>query len=462
MKSRITDALRASRADYTDIRLEHTWATAIVFRGSRLEGASCGEEVGGIIRCLNRGHGWGVTSFTGLGQLTAMVARAHELSLAMPVDQPVRLGEIPILQADHVADLDGDVRGIALGEKRALLERLNQEMLGTDRRIVDSHSTYEDRVTERWVATSEGAILSELRPSVRVAVAAIAREESSLERATESWSTRGGWRSVEAADHPFRTAARRAIALLTAPRLKAGTYPVILDHRCMGALVHQAIGHLSEADALAIRPDADQLMRPGRRIASDLLTVGDDGSAAGLPGSHAFDDEGAPTQNTLLVQHGVLVGRLHTRETAGRAGTRPTGNGRAASFRHRPSARLTNIYVANGRGTLDDLIRGVRYGVYCCDALGGQAHLGRFSLASGWGHIIRDGQLAELVKPVVLAGDLADTLQRLDAVAGDFRWSHLASGCTRGAPAGGGGRLAVAEGAPHVRIDGATVGGESA
>jgi TldD protein len=456
VKNLLADALRASRADYTEIRLERTWATAIGFRGSRLEGATTALEIGGMVRCLSRGRGWGRASFTGLDQLRSMVARAHELSLAVSLDAPIRLADIPARQADHVADLDGDVRGVSLGEKRLLLERLNQEMLATDRRIVETHATYEDRVTERWIGNSDGLMLYDLRPDVRLAAGAVAREESLLERAFESWSARGGWRAVQNGDHLFRQAARRAVALLTAPRVRAGTYPVVLDPRLAGALVHQTLGHLSEADALQRRPDLDQFMRPGRRVASDLITVGDDGSASSLAGSLAFDDEGAPTQNTLLVQHGVLVGRLHTRETAARAGVRPTGNARASSFRTVPQARLTNTYLANGKGTLDDLLRGIGLGIYCCDAMGGHTNLGRFSITAAWGQLIRDGRLTDLVKPMVLAGDLTETLQRIDAVAGDFRWAHLASGCTRRAS----GPVSVAEGAPHIRIQAVAVGGD--
>jgi TldD protein len=456
MKNLLADALRGARADYTEIRLERTWATAIAFRGSRLEGATTAVEAGGIVRCLNRGRGWGIATFTGLDQVRPMVSQAHELSLAVILDTPIRLADIPVRTEDHPSDLDGDVRGVPLGEKRLLLEHLNQEMLASDRRVVDTLASYEDAVTERWLATSEGVMLYDLRPSIRLAAGAVAVEEGLLERAFESWASRGGWRSVRTADHLFKTAARRAVALLGAPRAKGGTYPVVLDPRCAGALIHQTIGHASEADALLERPDLDRLMQPGRRVGSDLLTVGDDGSATSLPGSLPFDDEGAPTQNTLLVQHGVLVGRLHTRETAGRSGFRPTGNARAGSFRVPPAARLTNTYVANGKGSLEDLIRGVRFGVYCCDAMAGESHLGRFTLWAGYGHLIRDGQLAELVKPMVLAGDTAESLQRLDAVAGDFRWNSLASGCARR----GSGRIAVCEGAPHMRIDGLAVGGE--
>ena len=458
MKDRLAEALRGARADFTEIRLERTWASAVAYRGSRLEGATSALEVGGMVRCLNHGKGWGVASFTGLDQLGAMVARAHELSLALPVDSPIRLADIPVRIADHPADLDGDVRDVPLAEKRQLLERLNQEMLASDRRIVDARASYEDRVTERWIATSAGVMVFDRRPEVRLAAGAIAREDSFLERAFESWAVRGGWRAVQETDHLFRTAARRAISLLNAPRVKAGSYPVVLDPRCIAALLHQTVGHLSEADTLAARPDQDRLMPPGRRIGSDLLTIGDDGSATSLPGSSAFDDEGALTQNTLLVQHGVVVGRLHTRETAGRAGTRPTGNARAPSFRQIPMARLTNTYLTNGQGTLEDLIRPIRHGIYCCDAMGGDLHHGRFTLTTGYGQVIRDGRLAETVRPLVLQGDVTETLLRLDAIAGDFRWNLQATGCGR-PPAG---RITVADGAPHVRFEAMTVGGDSA
>jgi TldD protein len=137
-------------------------------------------------------------------------------------------------------------------------------------------------------------------------------------------------------------------------------------------------------------------------------------------------------------------------------GERPTGNARAISFRHPPLVRLTNTYVANGRGTFDDLIRDTHTGIYCCDALGGQTHLNEFSVTSGYGYFIRDGKLAELIKPAVLAGNLFQTLGRIDAIAGDFRWNQLGGGCGKAAQA----PLPVAEGAPHLRIAEALLGGD--
>lgn len=454
MKNLLHDAIRSSRADYTDIRLERVWRTAIGFRGSRLEGATTALEEGGVVRCINRGKGWGVAGFQGLNRIRAAVARAHELSLAVSLEASVRLADIPVQDADHSADLDGDVRGIPLTEKRALLDQLNQEMLATDRRITESWAGYRDAVTERWVATSEGVQLHDLRPSVRLAAGVMAREDNLLERAFESWAVPGGWHSVLAADYPFRAAARRAVALLTAPRMRAGNYPVVLDPRAAGALMHQTIGHLCEAGRASREADAG--FHPGQRVASDLLTMGDDGSASGLIGSRPFDDEGAPTQNTLLVQHGAVVGRLHTRETAARSGVPATGNARTTGVACPPEARLTNVYVSNGKGTLEELVAGIPLGLYLADAVAGHAWLGRFALTSGWGQVIRDGHLAELIKPVSLSGEVTEVLHRLDGVAGDFRWSQLASGCSRDGLA----HLPVAEGAPHLRFDRLAIGGD--
>jgi len=458
LKNRLFDALRASRADYTEIRLERSWATTVAYRGRRLEGASAGLDCGGFVRCLNRGRGWGIVSFTSIGRLPSMVARAHEMSLSVPVDEPIRLAPIPVRQGDVRGDLDGDVRGIPLEEKQALLERLNGEMFGVDRRIVDTQAAYHDEVTEYWFGNSDGVLIHELRPEVSLSAVAVAVEHGIIERGLESIGLRRGWISIQAREELFLRAARRAIALLHASRIRSGTYPVVLDPKLAGVFVHETIGHLSEADFLAQNHEAGALMTPGRRVGSPELNVGDDGSAAGRRGTLPYDDEGTPTQNTLLVQNGVLVGRLHSRETAARMGQRPTGNARALSFRHPPIVRLSNTYIANGKGTFEDLIRDIKLGVYACDALGGRAHLEDYSFTSGYAHMIRDGKVAEIVKPATLAGKLFETLDRIDRIGGDFRWNEMGGGCGKGGQA----PLPVGEGAPHVRIRDMRVGGELA
>jgi predicted Zn-dependent protease len=452
---RLTTALKRSPAGYTEIRVERSWSAAVTFRGRRLESATTSEDQGGCVRALDRGGGWGVASFTSLDQLEAMVARAAELSRAVRVEPPIRLADVPPQHADAQLDLDGDVRGVSLADKKRLLEAYNGAMLSVSDRVVDTLAAYRDEVTEYWYVNSQGTVLHELRPEVTLSGTAVARRDGTIEKGLESIGLRRGWQAVQDRGSGFREAAERAVALLDAPMVRGGTYPVILDPELAGVFIHEAFGHLSEADFVYENPQAREMMTVGRRFGRPVLNVGDDGAALGLRGTLPFDDEGTPTQDTPLIKEGILVGRLHSRETAAAMGERPTGNARAISFRHPPIVRMTNTYIGNGQGTFEDLIRDVKLGVYACGAFGGQTMLENFSFTAAYGRMIRDGQLAELVKDVVLAGNLFQTLDRIERLAGDFRWNQMGGGCGKG----GQSPLPVTEGAPHVRIEEALIGG---
>lgn len=458
MKDRLATAVKQSRADYTEIRVERTWSSAVAFRGRRLETATVSEDQGGFVRVLNKGYGWGIASFTSLDELPAMVARAHELSRAIRLDEPIRLAETKPQVADALLDLDGDVRGVPLAEKKKLLDTYNSAMLGVSNSIVDTQASFRDEVSEVWFANSEGTALYQLRPEVVISGTAIGRRNGNIEKGLESIGLRKGWNSVQGFQDRFRVVAQRAVDLLDAPRVRGAAYPVILDNELAGVFIHEAFGHLSEADFVYENPQAREMMTLGRRFGKPVLNAGDNGAASGLRGTLPYDDEGTPTQDTPLIRDGILVGRLHSRETAAKLGERPTGNARAISFRHPPIVRMTNTYIAPGPKNVGfkELIRDIKLGVYACGAFGGQTMLENFSFTAGWGHMIRDGQVAELVKDVVLAGNLFQTLDRIDHIAGDFTWNQMGGGCGKG----GQFPLPVTEGAPHVRIEEALIGGD--
>ena len=458
LRDRLTAALRASRAGYAEVRVERTRSTRVAFRGPRLEGANESVDAGGCVRTLLDGHGWGVASFTSLDDLPTMLAAAEEMSQAIHLDRPIRLASAAPREDVVIPAVDGDPRDVPLAEKRRLLEHLNGLMLAVSPRIADTGASYYDNWTEWAFANSEGAWLYEVRPEIGLSAQATARDGDTIERALESLGLRHGWASVQGQERMFRAAAERAVALLAAPSVQGGTFPVVLDPRLAGVFVHEAFGHLSEADFVYENPEARAMMTLGRRFGSDLVNIGDDGSAAGLRGTLPYDDEGTPTQRTSLVDRGILVGRLHSRETAAAMGERPTGNARAIDFRHPPIVRMTNTYIEGGTGSFDDLIRDIPLGVYAVDAIGGQTYLENFSFSAAHGYVIRDGKLAELVKDVVLAGNLFQSLQAIDGLAGDFRWNQMGGGCGKG----GQSPLPVTEGAPHVRFRELLVGGEVA
>jgi TldD protein len=458
LRDRLAEALRASAADYAEVRVERTRSTRVSFRGKRLEGANESVDAGGCVRALFRGHGWGVASFTSLDEIPAMLRAAAELSRAIHLAEPIRLAEVPPRQDVVIPEVDGDPRDVPLAEKRRLLEHLNGLTLAASRKIADTTASYFDNWTEWAFASSEGGWLYEVRPEIGLSAQATARDGEVIERSLESLGLRRGWRSVEDREGMFRTAAERALALLEAPSVQGGTYPVVLDPRLGGVFVHEAFGHLSEADFVYENAEARAMMTLGRRFGSDLVNIGDDGGAAGLRGTLPYDDEGTPTRRTMLVDHGILVGRLHSRETAAAMGEQPTGNARAIDFRHPPIVRMTNTYIEGGSGSFDDLIRDIPLGVYAVDAVGGQTYLENFSFTAAHGYMIRDGKVAELVKDVTLAGNLFQSLQSIDALAGDFQWNQTGGGCGKG----GQFPLPVTEGAPHVRFRELLVGGEVA
>jgi TldD protein len=194
----------------------------------------------------------------------------------------------------------------------------------------------------------------------------------------------------------------------------------------------------------------------GRRFGQEILNVFDDGAIPDLRGSHKYDDEGVPTRRNYLIKDGILVGRLHSRETAAKMGEEPSGNARAINYRHAPIVRMTNTAMEQGETAFEDMLKDIKLGIYACDAYGGQTALENFSFSSGYAYMIRDGKLAEMVKDVILAGNLFDTLKNIDAIGDDFQWQYFAGGCGKGNQF----PLPVAMGAPHIRIQNIVIGGE--
>jgi len=458
MRDRLTEALKGARAGYAEVRFERTRSSRVAFRGPRLEVAVESVDAGGCVRVLEKGHGWGIASFTSLDELPRMVEAARAASRAVALAEPIALAEVPPRVDEVVPALDGDPFEIPLAEKRRFVEGLNGLMLGASGRIADTQSSYYDERREWYFANSEGTWLHEVRPEIGVSGLATARDGDTIERYHDGVAFRRGWRSVQGLEPLFQNAAEMAVKLLSAPAVKGGTYPVVLDPRLAGVFVHEAFGHLSEADFVYENPQAREMMTLGRRFGSDIVNIGDDGSAAGLRGTLPYDDEGTPTRNTRLIERGILVGRLHSRETAAKMGERPTGNARAISFRHPPIVRMTNTYIEGGSGTFEDLIADVKLGVYALDMIGGQTFLENFSFSAAHGFMIRDGKVAEMVKDVVLAGNLFKSLQSIDRLAGDFRFNQMGGGCGKA----GQFPLPVTEGAPHVRFAELLVGGEVA
>lgn len=444
MKAALLAALDRSPAAFTDIRIERRWLTAVTVRGRRLELVATTADRTGLVRCVSPGHAWGAASVATPDDLPAAVQRAHERSLAMGQSPPIALAPVPPRQVQVGVPSDRDPRAVPLARKRALALAAAATLLDADRRVTDCRVRYADAVIESWIATSEGALLTEWRPELSLSVLATAEEDGALEQALASRAVPGTWEDLEDWAAGLPRVARRAVDLLRAMPMRAAHLPVVLDPQAAGLLAHRIVAHLCQADAT---DDAIGPLPAGTRVGPDDLTVGDDGTALGLRGTLAWDQEGTPAQNTTLIRNGVVVHHVHTRATAGRAGAPATGNARTVGTAP-PVARLTNTYVANGRGELVDLLRGLDEGVYLADPVGVTLLDGRATLRAGHARMIRRGELAEPVKGAVLTGDALTLFSRVNRIAGDFVWDRSAGRCARCAA----GTVPVSTGAPHLRL----------
>jgi TldD protein len=238
--------------------------------------------------------------------------------------------------------------------------------------------------------------------------------------------------------------------------VKGGDYTVVLDPILAGVFVHEAFGHLSEADHVYENPKMRDIMVLGERFGEKHLNIVDGAAVPGLRGSYKYDDEGVPSTKTDLIREGVLVGRLHSRETAARMGERTTGNARALNYTFPPIVRMTNTYIEPQKGvTFNDVIAGIKDGIYAKNWYGGMTSMEMFTFSAGEAYRIRNGRIEELVRPVVLSGNLFETLKNIDAIGDDLDMNQ-GGGCGKGGQM----PLPVTNGSPHIRIRKCLVGGK--
>ncbi len=455
MKEKIKAALNGSKAEYTEIRIEEREASSVSFRGEDLENASAVVDTGGIVRCLVKGGGWGITTFNNLNDLPAKVNQAYQLGKVAKSEEAIELAPVDPVEDSIRVELKNDFRNVSLSDKKELTEGYNNLMLDQHEKIVDTGVGYDDTFSRITYATSEGTYIEEDRPMVTLRIRATARDGDNVQLGCESVSRQDGFDLVQNKEELVRIVGRRAVEMLDAKPVKGGQYPVVLNPPLAGIFIHEAFGHLSEADFVYENPQAQEVMVLGRRFGKDILNVYDDGGLLGERGSHKYDDEGTPTKRNYLIKDGILVGRLHSRETAAKMGEGLTGNARATGYRYQPIVRMTNTAIGQGETSFEDMIKDIELGVYACNAFGGQTSLENFSFSSAYAYMIRDGKIAEMVKDVILAGNLFTTLESIDAIGNDFQWYKGGGMCGKGQ-----GGLPVAMGSPHIRIQDVVIGGE--
>ena len=443
------------RIDYLAIRLEESEGTDILLRGGKVETLSEGLSLGGQIRACHRG-GWGFASFNDLAGLSERIEGAIAAARLVGNDETCLASVEPIQTTYQLAMTGRSPRQISLPHKKDLCTHYAQILQGVDNHIATTSVRYNDVTQHILLVTSEGTQIDQSWSDMEIRLAATARNGETVQTGRETNGSRKAFEDLENLDNQVRSAAQRAVAALALPPVKGNTYEVVIDPILTGLFVHEAFGHLSEADMAYENPDLLEVMTLGRRFGPESLQIFDGAAVAGHRGSYKYDDEGSPAQTTQLIQDGVLVGRLHSRETAGKLGEQPTGNARCLSYHHPPLVRMTNTWIARGDTPTQDLFADIKEGVYARNWLGGMTNGEMFTFTAGEAWMIRKGELAEPVRDVTLSGNVFRTLGDIAAIGDDFYWDE-SGGCGKGGQSG----LSVGCGGPSLRIRNVVVGGEA-
>ena len=450
LRDQVQEALKGHDARYIEVRIDEVEGSQIRFRGKELEEIGRTTGIGGCIRAL--ADGWGFYAFNeleGLREKVALAVRnAHLVSNGQINLAPVA----PVV--DSVPPATGkDPRTLSLQQKKAVLDEYVDTIWSVPG-VTTSNIGYADGYRKRVVATSEGTYVQQERVDVSLRINAMARDGGDVQQSGVSLGSTGDFGFVEGLHNTAGDLAKRAVDLLRAPSAAGGEYTVVLDPVLAGVFIHEAFGHLSEADHVYGNPRLREIMIMNRRFGGPHLNVVDGAAVPGLRGSYKYDDEATPAAKTYLLKEGRLVGRLHSRETAAAMGESATGNARAISHQFPPIVRMTNTYIEPGTSSFDDMVSDIKDGLYVRNWYGGMTSMEQFTFSAGEAYAIRNGKIEELMRPVLLSGNVFTTLDNLDAVGDDLDMNQ-GGGCGKN----GQSPLPVSNGSPHIRIQKCLISG---
>jgi TldD protein len=449
-------AVQKFGAEYSESRAQKLYKTMLTLKEGRVEAAKQGIENGVALRVLVNGA-WGFASVGSLDAEVLMNAVSDACKMAknasLRLKTPIKLAETKTVEDRVQIKPKKKPSTILMEDKINTALAINEAALGYDKRVKGCTIDYLDLVGSNYFANSEGSRIEQDKLYVWSRITATAASKGVFTFSREEIGSTAGYEVFDSAPEVIgEKVAKRAIKQLRAKSPKGGKSQVVLGPNVVGVFVHEAFGHLAEADlALAGGVLQNNL---GKKIGSDLVTFYDDGTIDGAFGSFKYDDEGVPTQKTLLIKDGTVTGLMHDRETAKKFNVEPTGNARAENFRVEPIIRMRNTYMAPRDHSLEELVEDISSGYYFKSFRGGQANLdGTFQVGIQEAYEIVNGEIGDPVRGASISGTTLETLFKVDAVGKDFElWPGR---CGKGQTA------FVCDGGPHIRVNEVIVGGSA-
>jgi TldD protein len=443
--------------DYADLYFEHTTTSSILVDESLVKSASEGVAVGCGVRVVaGEQTGYAYTDDLAPDKIVKVAKIAARIASG-----PARVATLGLttVNTQHnfypvvLVPTDRD-----LADKLELVQRADRAARVYDPRIVQVRVSYGDQIRHVLVAGSDGRVVADFQPLVRMSIFTIAQQNGNLQSGSSGGGGRVGLEFFQGATSPEHfacEASRQAIVQLDAREAPAGEMEVVLGPGWPGILLHEAVGHGLEADFNRKGISAFS-GRIGQRVASELCTVVDDGTIPNRRGSLNVDDEGEPTHKTFLIENGILRQYLEDKLSADILKTTRTGNGRRESYEHIPMPRMTNTYMLAGKDDPQDVLRSVKRGLYAVYFGGGQVDItsGKFVFSASEAYLIEDGKVTAPVKGATLIGDGPTVLTRVSAVGYDLKLDEGIGTCGKE-----GQSVPVGVGIPTLKVSQLTVGG---
>jgi TldD protein len=449
------EALSAG-GDYADLYFESVTSTSLGVDEQIVKSASQGTSAGCGVRVLS-GERTGYAYTDNLSPERLLhAAKTAALIASGPAKETVQgFVETPVADL-YPVPLGGF--SLDLAARLELILRADRAARAYDPRIVQVRAGYSEELRRILIAASDGAFASDTQPLCRLNVFVIAKEGVNLTKGSAGGGGRAGldqFQGSKSPEHLAQEAARGAILQLGAVAAPAGEMQVVLGPGWPGILLHEAVGHGLEADFNRKKTSAFAGLI-GQSVASSKVTVVDNGTMTGRRGSLNVDDEGSATQETVLIEGGILKGYLTDKLSARLTGAANTGSGRRESYQCIPMPRMTNTYMLAGDDAPDDIIRSVKRGLYAVNFGGGQVDItnGKFVFSASEAYLIEDGKITAPVRDATLIGNGPEALKYVSMVGHDLKLDEGIGTCGKD-----GQSVPVGVGMPTIKLDKMTVGG---
>jgi TldD protein len=455
---RLLELALGQGGDYADLFFEYRAGADYVYEDERVKAVGRGITLGLGVRVL-KGDATGYAyceelTFEAMAE-AARTAAAIASAGKSPAPVDIRALTVPSFYPVLVPTLE-----TLAPQKLELLRRGDRAARAFDARIIKVQASFAEELKEILIVTSDGRLVRDRQPLMRFGVHAIAEDGAKRQSGSGGGGGRFGMEYFDA--HPPEShgqeAARVAIAMLDAVDAPAGSMEVVLGAGDSGILLHEAIGHGLEAD-FNRKETSNYSGQLGKRVASELCTVVDDGTLLHTRGAINVDDEGNAGRKNVLIENGILRAYMQDQLSAKHFKVEPSGNGRRQSFRHNPLPRMTNTALLAGPHSPDEIIASVKRGLYAKRFSGGQVNIsnGDFVFSLTESYLIENGRVTAPLKGVNLIGNGPDVLTKVTMLGNDFQLSDGIWTCGKD-----GQSVPVGVGTPTVKIAAITVGGTKA